>query len=131
MPTVLIETCLQREPEAEVALMNAVHAALVEAFKIPVNDREVRLVVHAPHRFQAPLDRAHPELYTLIGIDAFAGRSVDAKRKLFAAIVDKLEPLGIPRDHVLTTVRDHPLENWGVRGGKAACDIDLGFQVNV
>lgn len=131
MPTVLIETCLQREPAAEVAIMNAVHAALVEAFKIPVNDREVRLLVHAPHRFQAPPDRAHPELFTIIGIDAFAGRSVDAKRKLYRAIVDKLEPLGIPRDHVLTTVRDHPLENWGVRGGVAACDVKLGFDVNV
>ena len=131
MPTVLIETCLQREPAAEVAIMNAVHAALVEAFKIPVNDREVRLLVHAPHRFQAPPDRAHPELFTIIGIDAFAGRSVDAKRKLYRAIVDKLEPLGIPRDHVLTTVRDHPLENWGVRGGVAACDVKLGFEVNV
>lgn len=131
MPTVLIETCLQREPAAEVAIMNAVHAALVEAFKIPVNDREVRLLVHAPHRFQAPPDRAHPELFTIIGIDAFAGRSVDAKRKLYRAIVDKLEPLGIPRDHVLTTVRDHPLENWGVRGGVAACDVNLGFDVNV
>lgn len=131
MPTVLIETCLQREPAAEVAIMNAVHAALVEAFKIPVNDREVRLLVHPPHRFQAPHDRAYPALYTLISIDAFAGRSVDAKRKLYRAIVDKLEPLGIPRDHVLTTVRDHPLENWGVRGGVAACDVDLGFSVNV
>lgn len=131
MPTVLIETCCPREPEAEVALMNAVHAALVEAFKIPENDREVRLVVHAPHRFQVPPDRAHPELFTLIGIDAFAGRSLDAKRALYRAIVDKLAPLGIPRDHVLTIIREHPTENFGVRGGQAACDIDLGFKVNV
>ena len=131
MPTVMIETRLPREPEAEAALMAAVHAALVEAFKIPANDREVRLIVHAPHRFQAPPDRAQPELFTLISIDAFAGRSVDAKRLLYRTIVDKLEPLGIPRDHVLTVLREHPMENWGVRGGKAACDVNLGFQVNV
>ena len=131
MPTVLIETCQEREPEAEVAIMNAVHTALVEAFKIPVGDREVRLLVHAPHRLQAPPDRAHPKLFTLISIDAFAGRSVDAKRALYRAIVDKLEPLGIPRDHVLTILREHPRENWGLRGGVAGCDANLGFKVNV
>ena len=56
---------------------------------------------------------------------------MDAKRQLYAAIVDKLEPLGIARDHVLTILREHPAENFGVRGGKAACDFDLGFKVNV
>ena len=131
MPTVLIETRLPREPEAEMALIDAVHAALVEAFKIPVTDRELRLIVHAPHRFAYPPDRAHPELFTLISIDAFAGRSVDAKRKLYAAIVDNLAPLGIPRDHVLTVLREHPMENWGLRGGRAGCDVALGFEVKV
>lgn len=131
MPTVMIETRLPRTPEAEIAMMDAVHSALVEAFHIPVHDREVRLIAHAPHRFQAPPDRAQPELFTLISIDAFAGRSVDAKRQLYRAIVDKLEPLGIPRDHVLTVLREHPTENWGLRGGRAACDVDLGFKVNV
>lgn len=131
MPTVLIETCQAREPEAEVAIMDAVQSALVEAFKIPKNDHHVQFVVHLPHRMQCPPDRPHPELFTQITIDAFAGRSVDAKRQLYAAIVDKLEPLGIARDHVLTILREHPAENFGVRGGKAACDIDLGFKVNV
>ena len=23
------------------------------------------------------------------------------------------------------------LENWGIRGGQAACDVDLGFQLNL
>ena len=38
--------------------------------------------------------------------DAFAGRSLDAKRALYRAIVDRLEPLGIPRDHVMTVLRE-------------------------
>lgn len=131
MPTVLIETRMARSAEAETALMDAVHAALVQAFQIPPNDREVRLIAHAPHRFQAPPDRALPECFTLISIDAFAGRSTEAKRALYRAIVDRLEPLGIPPDHVLTVLREHPRENWGVRGGRAACDVDLGFRVEV
>ena len=35
---------------------------------------------------------------------ALPGRSAEAKRQLYGEIVDRLEPLGIPRDHVL----DHP-----------------------
>jgi phenylpyruvate tautomerase PptA (4-oxalocrotonate tautomerase family) len=42
-----------------------------------------------------------------------------------------LAVLGIPADHILILLRESPLENWGIRGGQAACDVDLGFQVNV
>ena len=68
-----------------------------------------------------------PEAYTHISIDAFQGRSVEAKRNLYKAIVDNLEPLGIPKDHVKILLREIPQENWGIRGGQAACDVDLGF----
>jgi phenylpyruvate tautomerase PptA (4-oxalocrotonate tautomerase family) len=64
-------------------------------------------------------------------VDCFAGRSVEAKRRLYQEIVDRLEPLGIPRDHVSITLRESPPENWGIQGGQAACDVDLGFNVKV
>jgi phenylpyruvate tautomerase PptA (4-oxalocrotonate tautomerase family) len=131
MPHVLVETrCERTEPE-ETALIGAVHGALVRAFKIPPSDRHVRLIVHPPHRFACPPEKAHPDLFIQITIDAFAGRSTDAKRALYREIVESLEPLGIPRDHVSILVRDAPRENWGIRGGQAACDVDLGFDVNV
>ena len=28
-------------------------------------------------------------------------------------------------------LRDIPLADWGLRGGQAACDVDLGFDLNV
>ena len=80
MPSVLIEVRRRYSVEQELALMEAVHAALREAFKIVPGDKNVRLLVHEPHRFACPPDRAQPELYTHISIDAFAGRSLDAKR---------------------------------------------------
>ena len=131
MPSVLIEIRRTVRPEEEVALMGAVHAALQEAFKIPPGDRNVRLVAHEPHRFACPPDRPQPDLYTHISIDAFAGRSVDAKRALYQAIVANLEVLGIPRDHVKILLREIPRENWGIRGGQAGCDVELGFKVEV
>ena len=131
MPTVLIEVRKQYTPEQEMGLIDAVHAALVEAFKIKPGDRDVRLVVHEPHRFAAPPACDKPEAFTLVGIDAFAGRSLDAKRNLYRTIVANLEPFGIPRNHVKIVLRESPPENWGIRGGQAACDVDLGFKIDV
>ncbi|MFZ5861872.1 MAG: tautomerase family protein [Nitrospirota bacterium] len=131
MPSVLIEVRKRYTQEQETVLMEAVHTALREAFKILPGDRNVRLVVHEPHRFACPPDRETPELYTHISIDAFAGRSLDAKRNLYKAIVNNLEKFGIPRNHVKILLREIPKENWGIRGGQAGCDVELGFKVEV
>ena len=111
--------------------MEAVHSALRDAFKILPGDRNVRLIAHEPHRFSCPPDRSHPELYTHISIDAFAGRSLDAKRALYRGIVENLGALGIPKDHVKVLLRELPKENWGIRGGQAGCDVELGFKIDV
>ncbi len=131
MPNVLIEVRRQYPPEQETLLMGAVHAALKEAFKIPAHDRTLRLIVHEPHRFNVNPDLAKPEAYTLITIDAFAGRSLDAKRLLYQEIIRNLEKMGIPRDHVTIVLNEISQDNWGIRGGQPASDIDLGFKVDV
>ena len=119
MPSVLIEVRKRYPQEEEIALMEAVHAALREAFRILPHDKNIRLIVHEPHRFACPPDREKPEFYTHISIDAFAGRSLDAKRNLYMAIVKNLEPFGIPKNHVKILLREIPRENWGIRGGQA------------
>jgi len=131
MPSVLIEVRRQYTQQQEIELMDAVHAALRDAFKILPDDRNVRLLVHQPHRFACPPTRLKADYYTHISIDAFAGRSLDAKRKLYRAIVDRLEPFGIPGDHVKILLREIPKENWGIRGGQAACDVELGYRIDV
>jgi phenylpyruvate tautomerase PptA (4-oxalocrotonate tautomerase family) len=131
VPSVLIEIRRSIPAEEECRLMEAVHSALREAFKILPGDRNVRLIVHEPHRFSCPPERSQPELYTHISIDAFAGRSLGAKRALYRGIVEKLEELGIPKDHVKILLRELPPENWGIRGGQAGCDVDLGFKIDV
>jgi phenylpyruvate tautomerase PptA (4-oxalocrotonate tautomerase family) len=131
MPTALIEVRRQYSEAEEVAIIDAVHGALVAAFLIPAEDKNVRLIAYEPHRFACSPNRAKPELFTLVSIDCFAGRSVQAKRNLYTEIVDRLAALGIPRDHVLITLREIDADNWGIRGGQAACDVDLGFDVHV
>lgn len=131
MPSVLIEVRQQYTQEVELALMEAVHKALRDAFQILPHDRNIRLIVHAAHRFQCPPSKEQPQYYTLISIDAFAGRSLAAKRNLYQNIVNNLEPFGIPKDHVKIMLRELPAENFGIRGGQAACDVNLGFKIDV
>lgn len=131
MPSVLIEVRKQYSQQQEIALMDAVHSALQESFKILSGDKNVRLVVHEPHRFACPPSREYPELYTHISIDCFAGRSLDAKRNLYRNIVEKLEKFDIPQDHVKILLREITADNWGIRGGQAASDVELGFKVDV
>lgn len=131
MPSSVVEVRRVYTETEEVAIIDAVHDALVSAFQIPEEDKHVRLVVHEPHRFSHAPNLARPELYTFVSIDCFAGRSIGAKRNLYAEIVKRLSLLGIPPDHVTIVLRESVTENWGIRGGQAACDIDLGFDVNV
>jgi phenylpyruvate tautomerase PptA (4-oxalocrotonate tautomerase family) len=131
MPRMLIEVRRQYTPGEESALIDAAHRGLREGFKIPEWDRNVRLVAHAPHRFECSPRVPQPDRYTQITIDCFKGRSIDAKRRLYRAVVANLEALGIPASCVQILLNESALENWGVAGGKPACDVDLGFKVDV
>jgi phenylpyruvate tautomerase PptA (4-oxalocrotonate tautomerase family) len=125
MPSVLIEVRRKYNAAQEVAIMEAVHTALCAAFKIPPADKHIRLIAHEPHRFGIPPECDKPDRYTHVSIDAFAGRSLDAKRHLYRAIVANLEALGIPKHNVMIVLHEIPKENWGIRGGQAGCDVDL------
>lgn len=131
MPSTVIEVRRSYVPSEEVAIIDAVHDALVTAFRIPEKDKHVRLIAHEPHRFATPPDLAEPDRATMVTIDCFAGRSADTKRRLYAEVVRRLSALGVPADHVTIVVRDLHAENWGIRGGHSAADLDLGFEVQV
>lgn len=135
MPVVLIEVRKQYSIEQEQALINAVHLALLDTFQILNNDINIRLVVHEPHRFPVPKTNPelyqNPEYYTLISIDCFAGRTVTSKRNLYRSIVENLEVLGIPKDHIKIILRETNKENLGIRGGQAGCDLDIGYKIEV
>ena len=131
MPTILIEVRKDYSEDEGNKIIDAVHSAMVTAFQIPAEDKTVRLLVHPPHRFAVSATKTKPELYTLVSVDAFSGRSIEAKRKLFSETVKNLSELGIPKDHILIVVRDSSKESWGVQGGQSGYDVDLGFKVEV
>lgn len=129
MPLVKIETRRGLTAEQKRLALDAVHDALVTAFRIPMSDRHQRIVEYDEEDFEIPPGKS--ERYMIVEIDAFAGRSIDAKRLLYKEIVAGLGAAGIEPEDVLILVRDAARENWGVRGGQAGSDIDLGFDIEV
>jgi len=61
----------------------------------------------------------------------FSGRSMGAKRALYQAIVRNLAALDVPPLDIKITLIESPPENWGIRGGMPASEIDLGFKIDV
>ena len=131
MPSTLIEIRRPTSDDEADALISAVHESLVVAFQIPQGDRTIRLRTYEPRHLVRGLGPQRADQYTRVTIDCFAGRSVEAKRRLYLEIVERLERLGTPRALVSILLRESPLENWGLDGGRPACDIDLGFAVDV
>jgi phenylpyruvate tautomerase PptA (4-oxalocrotonate tautomerase family) len=131
MPSTLIEVRTSYTADEEVAIMDAVHDALVAAFRIPVEDRYVRLLSYEPRRMLNGPGPGRPDHYTRVTIDCFSGRSIEAKRTLYREVVERLESVGIARGGVSILLRESPPENWGLNGGQAASDHDLGFTIQV
>jgi len=129
MPNVLVETRGGWLGAKRTALLDAIQAATVEALRIPSDALVLRLVEHPRECFAVPDGAA--ERYTHIVIQMFAGRSLSAKRALYQAIVRRLEPFGVPADDVRIILNEVPRENVGMRGGEAAVDLELGYEVRV
>jgi phenylpyruvate tautomerase PptA (4-oxalocrotonate tautomerase family) len=128
MPILHVHVRAGRPAAERRAILDGVHAALVEAFRIPERDRNQLLHEHAPEDFESAKG---PE-FTLVEATVFPGRSLDAKRRLYAGIVRNLAASpGIPPEAVLIVLHEPALECWGIRGGQPATDVPLGFEVKV
>jgi phenylpyruvate tautomerase PptA (4-oxalocrotonate tautomerase family) len=71
------------------------------------------------------------EHFTRIEIVLFEGRSLEAKRELYRAVVENLRSFDIPPEDVKVVLVETTSENVGFRGGQAACDVELGYSIQV
>jgi phenylpyruvate tautomerase PptA (4-oxalocrotonate tautomerase family) len=129
MPLARIEVRKSRPAEEVAAIMEAVYQAQREALKVPDGDRQIRYVEHKPDFFSVPPGKT--ENYTLVEITLFPGRSLKAKRHLYKSIVQRFGALGIAPSDIFIVLYEPPLDNWGLRGGIPASEVDLGFNLNV
>jgi phenylpyruvate tautomerase PptA (4-oxalocrotonate tautomerase family) len=130
MPLVQIDVQHGHSTAHRRAILDGVHAALVECFKIPDHDRIQVMREHAAENFDRPPGRS--DSFTVVQLVAFAGRSREAKRDVFAAIVRNLQQApGIDPLDVFIVLCEPPRDNWGIRGGQQASGLDLGFKIDV
>ena len=130
MPVVKISMLEGRDRKYRCALLDGVHSALVEAFQIPDCDRHQQL--YGLDRYHFETSEGKSDQFLLVEIIAFKGRSLAAKRKLYAAIVRNFGEIPwISGDDVLIILHVPLMENWGLREGNPANEVDLGFKVTV
>jgi len=130
MPLVKVEIRKGKSREYKKAILDGVHDALVQAIKIPDHDRFQRVYELDEANFEAPEGKT--DNVTLIEITMFHGRSIDAKKALYKAITENLaKNPGIDGNDITIVIYESTLENWGVRGGKPASEVDLGFKIRV
>ena len=129
MPLVKIEITIGKSAAYKKNLLDGIHNALVEAIKIQNSDRRQRLYELDEQHFE---HGGRTDQYVIIEITMFKGRSFKAKKALYAAIIRNLEANpGIPGGEISIVIHEPPLENWGIRGGKPASELDLGFNIKV
>lgn len=129
MPVTLVSILEGRSSGEKVALMEAVQGAIAATLKLPAHDRNLRLAVHKADEWLLPEGKTRH--YTLVEIALFEGREAETKGALYQAIVEALEELGVPRSDVFIRLIEQPRENFGIRGGQRADQVDLGYQVKV
>jgi 4-oxalocrotonate tautomerase family enzyme len=111
------------------ALSDAIHEAVMVALEYPAEKRFHRFVGLAPADFIHPADRG--DVYTIIEISMFEGRSDVAKRTLIRELFSRIaSEVGIAPHSVEITITETPRVNWGIRGVNAE-DLALGYTVDV
>jgi len=101
--------------------------SIINVLKLPSDDKNILIMEYEKELFEMK----DPYRY-LIEISMFSGRSDETKRLLFSTIVERLyNKLNIEKESIFIFINEQPLNNWGVRGGKSAEDIDLEFKVDI
>ncbi len=130
MPLVKIEILKGNSKEYKKAILDSIHQSLVESIKIPDYDRFQRLYELDKENFEIPSTKTEKAI--IIEITLFQGRSLKAKKDLYKNLVERLaKNPGISGEDITIVLLEPPLENWGIKGGKPASEVDLGFKIQV
>jgi phenylpyruvate tautomerase PptA (4-oxalocrotonate tautomerase family) len=125
MPLVTVSLYRGKSAEHKKKIHDAIHESLVLHFKIKDWDYNQKTREYDPADWTLPQGRS--DKYVLIEICVFPGRSRETKKRLYTEIIGRLEAMGIPREDVFILLIEQPMENWAIRGGLPADEVDLGY----
>lgn len=122
MPLVRIDLVEGRTERELRAISDAVHEALVEAIGIPRDDRFQVISEHAPGR--VVYDPRYLAIERTAGIVVLqitisAGRTIEQKRALHAALAQRLERAAVRPEDVFVNILEVAKENWSFGNGVA------------
>ncbi|MDQ1582116.1 MAG: hypothetical protein QOF36_170 [Microbacteriaceae bacterium] len=109
-------------------LSDAIHAAAVDALKLPESKRFHRFIPMEPECFISPADRSVD--YTIIEVSMFEGRSTETKKEFIRQLFRNAASVGIAAHDLEITITETPRGNWGIRGVPAD-ELQLDYQVSV
>ncbi|MGH3726189.1 MAG: tautomerase family protein [Mycobacterium sp.] len=122
MPLVRIDLTADRSPEKRRAIADAIHDALVSILKIPVRDRFQIITAHEAADIiaeDAGLGFQRSGSVVIVHIFTQAGRSVETKQHLFAALADKLSAVGVDGADLFTAIHENDAQDWSFGFGVA------------
>lgn len=111
------------------ALSSTIHSCVVDALQYPQDKKFHRFFPLAKEDFYYGPDRT--ENYIIIEISMFEGRSVEAKKKLYQLLFERIaHTCGIAAQDIEITLFETPKHNWGIRGVPGD-ELGLRYKVNV
>lgn len=122
MPFVRIDLIRGRRPEEIRAIADAAHRAIVDVLAIPERDRFQVITEHdADHvvALDAGLGFERSDRLVMIQIFTQAGRTTEVKQQVFAAVAERLEPLGIAGEDVFVSIFENGPQDWSFGFGRA------------
>ncbi|MET3668006.1 tautomerase family protein [Caulobacter sp. 1776] len=124
MPLVRISLLKGKPPEYLRAIADGVHAALVETFAVPPDDRFQLIDQHEPGTFIYDPDYLgvhRTDDLVMVQIAASATRDTAAKQALYKAIVERLtrDP-GLRPEDVMIAIIPNQREDWSFGHGLAS-----------
>ena len=129
MPIVRIEESMKRDNETKTMIIQSIFQSLRSIFGVTDDELQARYDTYSAEDFVSPLGKLP---YIHIEITIFSGRLRETKKRLYTDIVVNLSTLlKIDPAAILILLNEHSSENWGMQGGRAACDLDFGYEIIV
>ncbi|GAB6926477.1 tautomerase family protein [Paenibacillus sp. JCM 10914] len=110
-------------------MSEVIHSCVVDAFELPADKKFHRFFPMETEDFIYPEGRT--ERYTIIEINMFEGRSIEAKKRLIRLLFERLQDqLQIGPQDIEVAILETPQHNWGIRG-LPGDELALGYKVNI
>ncbi len=129
MPVVTLQIQSGWTPQEKKKLLTTLQLAIAESLRVPKNDVQMRINEYPAENLLLAPDKSAK--YIVIEIALFLGRSIAIKKNLYQEINACLNAMGIAENDIFIVLHEIPRENFGIRGGVPASEINFDYKINI